>query len=178
MLGEIGVADTPEKCIVVAMKVLDPFDIALLNALQADNRATADALARTVALSPSAITRRIRRLKDSGVIDRDVSVLSPALAGRRLSAIVQIQLHDHAEEAGLAVLRQRLLASNHVQSCLEVSGSFDLFLTVTARDMAEFNAFADTMLAKDAAIRRYETSFVKKALKQTLAIPLDARDAG
>lgn len=161
-----------------AVKTLDIFDIALLNALQADNHATADMLARTIALSPSAITRRIRRLKDSGVIERDVSILSPKLSGRRLSALVQVQLHDHAEEAGLAQLRQRLLASSHVQSCLEVSGTFDLFLTVTARDMAEFNGFADSMLAKDAAIRRYETSFVKKALKQTLAIPLDARDAG
>lgn len=156
---------------------LDRFDIALLNLLQLDNIATADALATKVALSPSAITRRIRRLRDDGLIAADVAILAPQLAERRLRALVQIQLNEHAQEKGLAALRARLAGADEVQLCLEVSGAFDMALLVAARDMAAFNAFADAHLAGDRSVRRYETSFVKKEIKNAPMVRLDERDA-
>ncbi len=157
---------------------MDRFDIALLNLLQEDNLATAEALATKVALSPSAITRRLRRLRETGAIAAEVAILSPALVERRLRSIVQIQLNEHAQEKGLAELRDRLRAAPEVQLCLEISGAFDMIVIVATRDMAAFNQFADRMLAADPAVRRYETSFVKKQVKASLAVPLDERDAG
>jgi Lrp/AsnC family leucine-responsive transcriptional regulator len=69
-------------------KTLDKLDVALLNLLQANNVATAETLARDVPLSPSAITRRVRRLRDNGLIAADVAILSDALLGQRLRAVV------------------------------------------------------------------------------------------
>ena len=158
--------------------MLDRFDLALLNLLQADALATAETLGAEVALSPSAITRRLRRLRDSGVIARSVAILSPKLTDRRLRAIVQVQLHEHAAQKGLADLRQRLLDSPEVQLCLEVSGTFDLLLLIVSSDMTAFNAFADAQLAADESVRRYETSFVKKEIKNQPAVPLNERDLG
>jgi len=155
---------------------LDRFDIALLNLLQRDNLATAEALAESVALSPSAITRRIRRLREEGLIAADVSILSPALTGNRLRAVIHVQAHDHAEEKGIARLRARLAEADEVQLLLDISGSFDLLVVAVTRDMAAFNAFADAALAADPAVRRYETSFVKKEVKNSRAIRLDERD--
>ena len=43
--------------------------------------------------------------------------------------------------------------------------------------MAEFNAFADTELAAGPMVRRYETSFVKKEIKNQPMVRLDERDA-
>ena len=158
-------------------KALDRFDVALLNLLQADGLSTAEELSRAVPLSPSAIARRIRRLRGEGLIAGDMCLLSPALVGDRLQAVVQVQLHEHAQQKGLAALRTRLAAAEEVQICLEVSGTFDLMLLVVTRGMAAFNAFADEVLAGSPAVRRYETSFVKKAVKTSLAIPLDEADA-
>ena len=54
---------------------LDRFDRQLLNLVQEDAGQTADRLAEQVALSPSAIQRRLRRLREHGVIARDAAVV-------------------------------------------------------------------------------------------------------
>ncbi|HEU4958158.1 MAG TPA: Lrp/AsnC family transcriptional regulator [Sphingomicrobium sp.] len=156
--------------------MFDNFDLKLLNALQEDADRTAEQLAEIVALSPSAIARRLRRLREEGFIARTVALLPAAMVDRRLRALVSIQLHDHAPAAGLAELKQRMVAEDQVQMCLEVSGSNDIVLLVACRDMAEFNAFADAELASSPVVRRYETSFVKKEIKNRPMVRLDERD--
>jgi Lrp/AsnC family leucine-responsive transcriptional regulator len=157
--------------------MFDSFDLHLLNAMQEDADRTADQLAEQVALSPSAIARRLRRLREEGAIARTVSILRGDLAERRLRALVRLQLQDHAEKAGLAALRTRLQALDEVQFCFEVSGSDDLVMLVACRDMAAFIAFADAELAASPVVRRYETSFVKKEVKYRPMVRLDERDA-
>ena len=158
-------------------KTLDSFDIALLNLLQANNVATAEQLARDVPLSPSAITRRVRRLRDSGLIAADIALLSDDFLGRRLRAVVQVQLSDHAETGVIAQLRKELAEAREVQLCLEISGAFDLMLVIVTRDMAEFNAFADKTFGANPGVRRYEASFVKRQIRNAPAVWLDERDA-
>lgn len=155
---------------------LDRFDIALLNRLQADTLATAEALAREVPLSASAIARRIRALREDGLIAADIAIPAPELTAGRLRAIIQIQVHEHAEERGIAALRARLAEAPEVQLLLNISGTFDLLALVVTRHMAAFNAFADSYLAADPAVRRYETSFVKSEVKNRPTVPLDESD--
>jgi Lrp/AsnC family leucine-responsive transcriptional regulator len=157
--------------------MFDNFDLKLLNAMQEDADRTAEQLAELIPLSPSAIARRIRRLREMGAIARTVSILRPDLAETRLRALIRLQLVDHAEQAGLAALRARLQALDEVQWCFEVSGNDDLIMLVACRDMASFNAFADAQLAADPVVRRYETSFVKKEVKNRPMVRLDERDA-
>ena len=108
---------------------------------------------------------------------RTVALLPSTMVDRRLRALVSVQLHDHAPAAGLNDLKERMLGLDEVQLCLEVSGSNDMVLLVACRDMAEFNAFADAELAASTVVRRYETSFVKKEIKNRPMIRLDERDA-
>jgi DNA-binding Lrp family transcriptional regulator len=61
---------------------LDRFDRQLLNLVQADSAQTAERLAEQVELSPSAIQRRLRRLRDEGVIVRECAILDPSVIGR------------------------------------------------------------------------------------------------
>ena len=157
--------------------MFDSFDLKLLNAMQEDADRTAEQLAEIVALSPSAIARRLRRLREEGAIARTVALLSAELVDQRLRALVSLQLHDHAPAGGLADLRARLQQLDEVQFCLEVSGSDDMVLLVACRDMAAFNTFADRELASSPVVRRYETSFVKKEIKNRPSIRLDDRDA-
>ena len=152
-------------------KSLDALDIRLLDCLQQDNLLTADALAERVGLSPSAIARRLRRLRKTGAIAADVAVVSEEAAGNPLFMLVQVQLERHALP-DVAALRRRLAACANVQLLLDVSGTIDIVLLVVARDLDAFNAFADEMLASDRAVRRYETSLVKSRRKTSLAMPL------
>src|ERR687889_301078 len=77
--------------------MLDSFDLALLDLVQRDDSRTADELATDVALSPSAIARRLRRLRAEGWIARTIALLGPALTGRRLRAMVLAQFNEVAE---------------------------------------------------------------------------------
>jgi DNA-binding Lrp family transcriptional regulator len=151
---------------------LDELDVRLLTCLQEDNLQTADQLAERVGRSPSAIARRLRRLRSSGAIAADVALVSQEAAGNPLFAIVHVQLDRHTPQEG-DMLRRRLLASPNVQLCLDISGTFDIMLMVVAADMDRYNMFADAMLAEQPAVRRLETSFVKKRIKATLALPLE-----
>lgn len=150
---------------------LDRLDRQLLACLQHDNLQTADRLAEQVGRSPSAIARRLRRLRATGAIAADVSLISEEAAGYPLSAVVQLQLERHAPHEVDAV-RRRLAASPNVQLCLNLAGAFDILILVVAEDMDAFNALAGRLLEQP-GIRRFETTFVKGRVKATLAVPLD-----
>ena len=57
------------------MEKLDKLDRLILGQLQADGRATYDQIGEAVALSPSAVLRRVKRLESTGVIDRHMTLL-------------------------------------------------------------------------------------------------------
>ena len=145
--------------------MLDQFDLKLLNLLQCDDSRTADSLATDVPLSPSAIARRLRRLRGEGWIARTIALLSPRLTDQRLRAVVFIQLSEHADLKGKAALQERLRAARAVQFCYETTGAHDLLALLDCASMAEFNELADELLVADATVRRYETSFVKRQVK-------------
>ena len=157
--------------------MLDSFDLALLNLVQRDDSQTADQLARRVALSPSAIARRLRRLRKDGWIARTIALLGDQLAERRMRAVVLVQLSEHADQSGKALLLQRIRAAPQVQFCYELAGSWDLLLLFDCATMGEFNDIAERVLVSDATVHRYETSFVKRQAKFEPFIPLDASSA-
>ncbi|MEA3053976.1 MAG: Lrp/AsnC family transcriptional regulator, leucine-responsive regulatory protein [Sphingomonadales bacterium] len=153
-------------------KKLDQIDLRLLACLQADNQLTAELLAERVGLSPSAVARRLRQLRSARAIAADVAIVAEQALGHPLSAIIHIQLERHALTE-VASFKRQLAACDNVQFCLEISGAFDILLLVVVAGMDSFNLFADDMLAGQRAVRRYETSFVKRRLKASLALPLD-----
>jgi Lrp/AsnC family transcriptional regulator, leucine-responsive regulatory protein len=153
------------------MRKLDAHDRAILALLQEDALRTADQLALDVPLSPSAIARRVRRMREQGVIVADRAVVSEAI-GPYLTALVDIQLARHglAEVDGLV---HRLAARPEVQMVMEIAGQVDLALVIAVRDMDAFNAFADEVLADDPVVRRYETRLVKRRRKFSTAWPIE-----
>lgn len=145
--------------------MLDRFDLALLNHVQRDDSQTAEQLARAVPLSPSAIARRLRRLRADGWIRRTIALVAERLTDQRLRALVSIELADHADLKGKAVLEERLRAVDQVQFCFETTGECDMLVLFDCANMAEFNSLCDRVLTADPTIRRYETSFVKREVK-------------
>jgi Lrp/AsnC family leucine-responsive transcriptional regulator len=145
--------------------MLDDFDRALLNAVQQDDSRTAEELAEQVALSPSAIARRLRRLRAEGWIARTIALLAPKLIQHRLRCMVLVQLNEHADRRGKEMLLERLRAASEVQFAYEISGTYDLLAMLDCADMERFVETAEALFAADSTVRRYETSFVKRELK-------------
>jgi Lrp/AsnC family transcriptional regulator, leucine-responsive regulatory protein len=158
--------------------MLDRFDLALLNLVQKDDSLTADQLAARVALSSSAIARRLRRLRQEGWIARTVALLGERLGERRIRAIVFVTLSEHADHRGKALLLQRIGSAAQVQFCYELAGTWDLLLLFDCATMGEFNEVAERVLVADATVHRYETSFVKRQVKFEPFVPLDEASIG
>lgn len=150
---------------------MDALDRRLLNLLQLDSRLTAGQLAQRLPLSASAIARRMKRLREDGSIATEVAILSPRLREKGINAIITVQLERH-QASEWEELKRQLLASHEVQMCFEITGTSDVLVIVAARDMRHFNEFADT-LAAHSLVRRYETNFVKRQVKLSLAVFLD-----
>ena len=152
--------------------MLDKFDFALLNLVQKDGSATADRLSAEVALSPSAIARRLRRLRKDGWIARTISLLGDRLGERRIRAMVLVTLSEHADQRGKSLLLQRIRSAPQVQFCYELAGTWDLMALFDCADIAEFNEIAERVLVADSTVQRYESNFIKRHLKFEPFIPL------
>jgi Lrp/AsnC family leucine-responsive transcriptional regulator len=157
--------------------MLDRFDIALLNEVQRDDSRTAEELAVHVALSPSAIARRLRRLRSEGFIARTIALLSPRLVEKRLRAVVLVQLNEHADLKGKTALAERIRKAPQVQFSYDIAGTWDMLLLFDCASMAEFNQVAEAVLIADSTVRRFETNFVKREEKFAPFVELEAGSA-
>jgi Lrp/AsnC family leucine-responsive transcriptional regulator len=155
---------------------LDSIDVRLLNAIQSNNQLSAEMLAEIVPLSPSAIMRRLRRLRSDGVIAYEAAVLSREVVRSRLSAFIQVQLERH-QLAAKRKLLSSLLKCPEIQMCADVTGSVDILLLVTVRSMDALNKLTDDLLEGNSAVHRFEISFAKNFYKATFAVPLDDTDS-
>ena len=70
---------------------VDRTDWQLLAALQQDGRASYAELARVVAMSPSAVAERVRRLEEAGVIAGYRATVDPAAVGLQVMAFVRLR---------------------------------------------------------------------------------------
>jgi Lrp/AsnC family leucine-responsive transcriptional regulator len=151
---------------------LDAVDRRILDALQEDNQVTNLALAETVGLSPPACLKRVRRLRDDGVIVKDVAIVDPDKVGRAIVAFVGVEL-DRQREDVLAAFERKMSAEPEVQQCYFVSGEIDYLLVVTCGDMEAYNAFARRVLANEHNIKRFRTSFNLSRVKYETKLRLE-----
>ena len=150
---------------------MDRIDYALLALLQEDSRRTADKLGEELGLSRSAVTRRIQNLRQEGIIEKEVVVLGDGFRRSRVTAIVNVQFDRHSPHEA-DQFRRAIRELAEVQLCVMITGASDAMLLVSVRDMDHFNVFAEH-LASMSLVRRYETSFVKRTVKFTTAVPLE-----
>lgn len=110
---------------------LDSTDAAILAALQADGRQSMTQLARTVSMSPSAVTERVRRLETTGVITGYVAVVDPERIGYPILAHLRLR-HPGGDDRALHDL---LGETPEVVSAHHVTGEDGFLLTVVATSM-------------------------------------------
>ncbi|MCC7099985.1 MAG: Lrp/AsnC family transcriptional regulator [Rubrivivax sp.] len=147
---------------------VDTADLRLLDLLQRDATLSNQALAARAGVSPATCLRRVRRLREAGLIERQVALLSPerlALAlGHGLSAIVEVSLDRQGAEH-LDAFEARAVADDAVQQCWRVSPGPDFILVVQARDMPGYLALAQRLFTQDANVRNVKAFFATRRAK-------------
>lgn len=143
---------------------LDSTDLRILAQLQDDASLSNQDLAERVHVSPATCLRRVKRLQEAGVIERQVAILSPEKLGHGLTAIVEITLDRQGVEH-LEAFENRAAADAAVQQCYRVSTGPDFVLIVQVADMAAYNAFAQRLLSQDANVRNVRSFFATQRAK-------------
>ena len=157
------------------MEPLDKIDRQLLRMLQADGRATYDQLAEQVSLSPSTVLRRVKRLEESGVIDRYVALVKPESVGLGLTAYINVRLEKNTESHKrnpMDLFRASVQSWPEVVECAALTGEMDYLLRLLVRDMAHYSTFIMDTLLKHPSVQDCKTSFALDRVKSTTAVPL------
>lgn len=157
------------------MSALDKLDRLILRSLQRDGRATYDQIAEQVSLSPSAVLRRVKRLEESGVIDRYVALVKPEAVGLGLTAYLNVRLEKHTESHKrnpMDVFRASVQTWPEVVECVSLTGDMDYLLRVMVQDMAHYSRFIMDTLLKHPSVEDCKTSFVLDRVKTTTALPI------
>lgn len=155
--------------------MLDEIDLQLLDLLQRDASLSNQALAERVNVSPPTCLRRVRRLHDDGIIERQVAFLQPerlaALAGHGLTAWVEVTL-DRQDAQSLDRFEARAVAEDAVQQCWRVSPGPDFMLSTWTRDMPDYLALTQRLFTQDSNVRNVRAFFATKRAKFETKIPL------
>ncbi|WP_345335639.1 Lrp/AsnC family transcriptional regulator [Ferrimonas pelagia] len=150
---------------------LDRLDRRILVQLQRNNKIANIELAAEVGLSPPACLKRVKRLREGGVIKADVSLVDPELAGNSMTLIVSIEMErDRADIYRL--FSQTILKAPEVTQCYQISGSYDFMLIVCVKDIQTYEDFVENTLRTDFNIRKFHTSVSLRTVKFETAIDL------
>jgi Lrp/AsnC family leucine-responsive transcriptional regulator len=150
---------------------LDDFDRRLLNLVQSDAGQTAEQLAGNVGLSASAVQRRLKRLREAGVIIREAAILDLKSLGSPTFFVTSLQIERERPEL-IAQLRTWLMAQEHVQQIFYVTGQVDFVLVVTAPNAESYEALMTRLMSDNPNVTCFTTSMVLTVIKRSLAIPV------
>lgn len=150
---------------------LDRLDVALLNLVQEDNQLTTEEMGKRVGLSGTSCQRRLKRLRASGAIMADVSLLSPAVAGSRVTLIVLVSLEREQMDL-LNAFKKRIISHPEVMQCYYVTGSADFILVVQSASMEAYGLFTERAFFQDKNIRNFQTFASMQTVKFTTRVHL------
>lgn len=151
---------------------LDDLDRLLLGLVQQDARRPLHELGDEVGLSPSAVQRRLTRLRRTGAIRAEVAVVAPEAVGAELTSLVLVALADDDPEHH-AAFRARMRAEACVQQCYAIVGQWDYAVLLVTRDIAENRELSRRLFVSDFGVRRYETFPSSGAVKSGLTLPIE-----
>ena len=147
---------------------IDATDLRLLTLLQNDASLSNQALADLAHLSPATCHRRLKRLRDEGVIEKQVAILSPhrlaEALGWGVSALVEVSLDVQTQEA-LDAFETHVVADAQVQQCWRVSPGPDFVLVVQVPDMPAYQALAQRLFTAHHQVRNVRAFFAVKRAK-------------
>ncbi len=156
----------------MARHPLDSYDIRLLKALQNDDALSLNELAELVKLSPSQCSRRISKLKSTGFIRKQVTLLNAQSIGLDVEAFITVTLIKHDDDHACH-FQDKIKEMIHVLECHAITGDGDYLLRVVAPNQKELSSFLMNELMKLPGVGHVKTSMALSTIKSSTALPLE-----
>lgn len=150
---------------------MDAFDHHILKLLQQNSRLTTQELGNQIGLSATACQRRIKKLRGSGVIQKEVAVLDGSLLGSYVTVIVEVIM----KQGGAAMIdqfRASMLEHEEVQQCYYVTGHADFILIIAAPNMLKYEHITRKLFFNNLNIKKFSSTVVMENVKVGLNIPM------
>ncbi|WET77826.1 Lrp/AsnC family transcriptional regulator [Amycolatopsis sp. QT-25] len=154
---------------------LDEIDHLLLTLVQADAARPLHDLGDAVGLSPSAVQRRLTRLRATNVIRAEVAVLDPDVLGAGMTSVVLIAL-THDDEKHHTAFRERMLAEPRVQHCYSIVGQWDYVVVLLSPDLKASRRLSRKLF--DQYVNRFETLPAFEVVKSSQSVPVPGVSRG
>ncbi|APG14987.1 ArsR family transcriptional regulator [Bradyrhizobium japonicum] len=153
----------------------DRTDARILEIVQKNNRLTSEVIGEMAGLSATACQRRLKRLRSDGIIEADVSIVSPKAVGRPLQMLVLVSLERERTDI-IDRFKKAIKSSAEVVNGFYVTGDADFALYVTARTMDDYEQFTRRFFYENPNIKGFKTMVIVDRVKVGFAIPIEAAD--
>ncbi len=150
---------------------MDETDLKILRLLQQNAQLTIKEIAAQINLSLTPVHDRIKKLEESGVIEKYVAILHKKKLGKPLMVYCNVTLDRQVQEHFVA-FNEAIGQMPEVVECNVVSGNFDYLLKIIIKDMEAYQTFYTSKLSVIKSIDKISSFFVMAEVKNTTQIPI------
>ena len=150
-------------------QALSPVDRAILRIVQRDASCRLDEIAQEAGASVATIQRRLRFLRENGVIDGETMLVNPQSVGQNMTFLILVELERERIDI-LDAFRRKVAAEIQIQQCYYITGEADFALIALAEDMDEYQALIQRLFFDDKNVKRFRTSVVMDRSKVSLSV--------
>jgi DNA-binding Lrp family transcriptional regulator len=150
---------------------MDMLDKKILKVLQNNNRISSEELGMIVGLSATACQRRLKKLRQSNVISKEIAVLNGIELDNYVTVIVEVTIKQGATN-NIDKFKKRMLDCEQVQQCFYVTGQADFILIITSKNMLEYEKLTKKLFFVDNNIQKFHSTVSMENVKVGLSIPI------
>jgi Lrp/AsnC family leucine-responsive transcriptional regulator len=151
---------------------LDRTDRRILEAMQQNGRISNLELSEKVGLSPTPCSRRVKRLEESGIIDRHVTLLNQSALGLKLTAIIGISMDRHTPERFENFESQVNEYPEIIEASVVTGQSYDYLVKAVVPDMEYYEELLLGRITRIEGVTGVHSSFVLRKVISKTALPL------
>ena len=143
---------------------LDAKDIKILNILQEDSTLSVQAISNEIGLTNNPCWRRIKRLQESGIIERNTIAINRKLIGLGTTAFVTLRIDNHNVE-WLDRFAKCINEMSEVIECHRMTGDVDYLLKIAVKDLNHYDAVYQKLVAKVPGLTDVSSTFSMEQIK-------------
>lgn len=146
---------------------LDHFDYAILRILQQDNKISHRQISEQIGLSQASVQRRIVRMEQESIIEKNCAVLNPKRFGEKVTSIIEVRL---SEDRSIVMDRakQYFAAVEEIQQCYFVNGGVSFIIIMISNNLSHFETLVRKHFADNQDVKTYRTLIVLDRVKVSL----------
>jgi len=149
---------------------MDAIDRKIIAILQDNAETPIQAIAEMVSLSSTPCWRRVQKLKETGVIRKQVVLCDPAMLNVGVTVFVSVRTNQHSQ-AWLNKFAQHVKDIPEVLEFYRMSGDIDYLIRVVVPDISSFDAVYKKLISI-ADLYDVSSSFAMEQIKYTTALPV------